>query len=54
MARKINLVGLTTKVSEKKYKTIRNHANQRSKNSNHFHGYKKIDLITNSKFIGSQ
>ena len=24
------------------------------RNSNNFHGYKKIDLIINSKFIGSQ
>ena len=24
------------------------------RNSNNFHGYKKIDLVINSKFIGSQ
>src|SRR3982750_1260254 len=43
-----------TKISEKKYEAISNHAYKRLKNSNNFHGYKKIDLIVNSMFIGTQ
>ena len=38
-----------TEISEKKYKAIRD-----QRNSNIFHGYKKIWLIINSKFIRSQ
>ncbi len=36
---------------EKKYEAISNHAYKRSKKLKYFHGYKKIDLIINSKFI---
>ena len=40
-----------TQISEKKYEAISNHAYKRSKKLKYFHGYKKIDLIINSKFI---
>ena len=40
-----------TQISEKKYEAIRYHAHKRSKKLKYFHGYKKIDLIINSKFI---
>ena len=40
-----------TQISEKKYEGISNHAYKRSKKLKYFHGYKKIDVIINSKFI---
>ena len=40
-----------TKMSEKKYEAMSNHAYKRSKKHKYFHGYKKIDMIINSKFI---
>ena len=41
MARKIDLVGLKTKDSKKKYEAISNHAYKRSKeDSNNIHGYR--------------
>ena len=40
-----------TQISEKKYEAISNQASKRSKKLKYFHGYKKIDLIINSKFI---
>ena len=43
-----------TQISKKKYEAISNHAYKRSKKLKYFHGYKKIDLIINSKFIRSQ
>src|SRR5215216_1978725 len=43
-----------TQISEKKYEAIRNHAYKRSKKTQITFMDKKIDLIINSKFIGSQ
>ena len=40
-----------TQISEKKYEAKRDHAKKRSKKLKYFHGYRKIDLIINSKFI---
>ena len=40
-----------TQISEKKYEAIRDLALKRSKKLKYFHGYKKMDLIINSKFI---
>ena len=43
-----------TQMSEKKYKAISNHAYKRSKKTQITFMDKKVDLIINSKFIGSQ
>ena len=43
-----------TQISEKKYEAIRNHAYKRSKETQITFMDKNIDLIINSKFIGSQ
>ena len=43
-----------TQISEKKYEAIRDHAYKRSKKTQITFMDKKIDLIINSKFIGSQ
>ena len=43
-----------TQISEKKYEAISNHAYKRSKKTQITFMDKKIDLIINSKFIGSQ
>ena len=44
-----------TQISEKKYEAISNHAYKRSREDwNNIHGYKKIYLIINSKFIRTQ
>ena len=43
-----------TKISEKKYESIINHAYKRSKKTQITFMDKNIDLIINSKFIGSQ
>ena len=41
-------------MSEKKYEAIINHEYERSKKTQITFMYKNIDLVINSKFIGSQ
>ena len=43
-----------TQISEKKYEAISNHAYKRSKKTQITLMDKSIDLVINSKFIGSQ
>ena len=43
-----------TQISDNKYEAIRNHAYKRSEKNQITFMDKKIDLIINSKFIGSQ
>ena len=38
-------------MSVKKYEAISDHAQKRSKKLKYFHGYKKIDVIINSRII---